>query len=89
MLVREDIKVTRAPIVAGILQDLGFDARVAREHEVEIARDRVLLVGGNPRWFKSVLSRVASSSPLERPYVVVWHTEPLPMPAAQASRPSG
>ena len=39
VLVREDIKVTRAPIVATILQDLGFDARVAREHEVEIAQD--------------------------------------------------
>ena len=87
VLVREDIKVTRAPIVATILQDLGFDARVAREHEVELAPGRILLVGGNPRWFKRVLSRVASLSPEQRPYVVVWHTEGLPMPAAAGFPP--
>ncbi len=87
VLVREDIEVSRAPIVAAILQDLGFDARVAREHEVELAPGRSLLVGGNPRWFKRVLSRVAPLPPEQRPYVVVWHTEGLPMPAAAGFPP--
>lgn len=87
VLVREDIKVTRAPLVATFLQDLGFDARVTREHEVELAPGRILLVGGNPRWFKGVLSRVAALPPEQRPYVVVWNTEGLPMPAAAGFPP--
>jgi hypothetical protein len=82
VLYREDIKVTRAPIVATVLQGLGFDARVTREDEAELAPGRILLVGGNPRWFRKLLSRVAALPPEQRPYVVVWHTEPLPMPAA-------
>lgn len=41
MLVREDIKVSRAPVAAAILQGLGFDARVAREHEVEVEPRRL------------------------------------------------
>jgi len=41
VLVREDIKVSRAPVAAAILQGLGFDARVAREHEVEVEPRRL------------------------------------------------
>jgi len=87
VLVREDIEVSRAPIVATILQGLGLDARVAREHEAELAPGRILLVGGNPRWFRRLLSRVAALPPEQRPYVVVWHTEGLPMPAAAGFPP--
>ena len=82
LLFLEHVKVTRAPIVATILQGLGFDARAVRQHEVELAPGRILLAGGNPRWFKRLLSRVAALPPEQRPYVVVWQTEPLPLPAA-------
>jgi Glycosyl transferases group 1 len=82
VLYREDIKVTRAPLVAEILKDLGLDARAATEGEAELAPGRILLMGGNPRWFKRTLGRVAALPAEQRPHVVVWHTEGLPMPAA-------
>ncbi len=87
VLYREDIKLTRAPLVARILQDLGFDARAVREDEAELEPGRILLVGGSPRWFKRMLSRVAALPPEQRPYVVVWNTEGLPMPAAAGFPP--
>jgi hypothetical protein len=87
VLVREDITVSRAPIAAEILRSLGYDARVAREHEAVLSPGRILLVGGNPRWYKGMISRIAALPSQKRPYVVVWHTEGLPMPAAAGFPP--
>jgi hypothetical protein len=82
MPVREDIKVTSAPVAAEILQRLGFVVHARTEGDVELAPDRILLVRGNARWYKRTLARVAALPSSRRPGVVVWHTEALPMPAA-------
>ena len=38
--------------------------------------------GRNPRWYRRTLDRIAALPRAERPLVLVWHTEPLPMPRA-------
>ena len=37
---------------------------------------------GSPLWYRRTLARVAALEPGERPCVVVWHTDALPMPSA-------
>ncbi|HEU0304016.1 MAG TPA: glycosyltransferase [Gaiellaceae bacterium] len=82
LLYRKDVKVTRAPIAGDILRGFGFETRVVVEQDVDLSPDRILFVGGNPLWYRRALSRVEALPQEERPPVIVWHTEPLPMPRA-------
>lgn len=82
LLYRADIEVTRAPLAGEILRSLGYEARVVVEREIVLAPDRIVFAGGNPLWYRNTMRRVAALPPDERPAVIVWHTEPLPMPAA-------
>jgi Glycosyl transferases group 1 len=82
LLYRKDVKVTRAPIAGEILRGFGFDVRVVLEEDADLSAQRILFVGGNPLWYRRALSRVESLREPERPLVIVWHTEPLPMPRA-------
>lgn len=82
LLVREDIKASSAPVAAEILRELGFGVRLVTETEVDLGPDRILLVRGSPLWYRRTLARVAALEPGQRPCVVVWHTDALPMPSA-------
>ena len=82
LLVREDLAMSSAPIAVETLASLGVSARTVVESEVELASDRIVWVGGNPRWYRRTLDRIAALPKAERPLVLVWHTEPLPMPRA-------
>ncbi len=82
LLVREDLAMSSAPIAVETLASLGVSARTVVESEVDLSSDRIVWVGGNPRWYRRTLDRVAALPKAERPLVLVWHTEPLPMPRA-------
>jgi hypothetical protein len=82
LLRRPDIEVSRAPIAGDILRSLGFPVRVCVERDVDLSRDRIVFLGGNPLWYRRTLSRIGRLPPTVRPLVVAWHTEPLPMPAS-------
>jgi hypothetical protein len=85
-LVREDVTMTSAPIAAEILERLGFVVRLVVEDGVDLSPDRLVLVSGNTRSYRKTLRRVATIPEVERPCVVVWHTEPLPMPRSAGLR---
>jgi hypothetical protein len=82
LLIREDIKVTSAPVAAEILRGLGREVRLTTEDEVDLSPDRILLVRGSPLWYRRTLTRLLAVRPSLRPRVAVWFTEPLPMPSA-------
>jgi hypothetical protein len=82
LLVREDLAMTSAPIALERLASLGVSARTVVEGDVDLSPDHVVWVGGNPRWYRRTLNRIAALPRAERPLVLVWHTEPLPMPRA-------
>lgn len=82
LLVREDIKVTSAPVAADILTALGSDVRLAVEDDVELSPEKLLFVRGSALWYRRTMARLKALSPAERPQLLVWHTEGLPMPAA-------
>jgi hypothetical protein len=82
LLVREDLAMSSAPIAVETLAALGVSARTVVERDVDLSPGRLVWVGGNPRWYRRTLERVAALPRAERPLVLVWHTEPLPMPRA-------
>jgi len=82
LLVREDLAMSSAPIAVETLASLGVAARTVVEREVDLSADRIVWLGGNPRWYRRTLDRIAALPEVERPLVLVWHTEPLPMPRA-------
>jgi hypothetical protein len=82
LLVREDLVMSSAPIAVETLGTLGISARTVVERDVDLAADRLVWMGGNPRWYRSTIDRIAALPQHERPVVLVWHTEPLPMPRA-------
>jgi hypothetical protein len=86
LLVREDLAMSSAPIAVETLAGLGVSARTIVESDIDLSPDRLVWVGGNPRWYRRTLDRIAGLPRAERPTVLVWHTEPLPMPRAAAMR---
>ena len=61
---------------------LGRRARLVAPHESFPTDVDVLLVFGNAAWFRHRVDELAKAPPDTRPRIVVWHSEPLPPPAA-------
>ena len=87
LLIREDIKVSRAPIAAEILRGFGFEVRLVTEREIDLSPSRMVFIGGNPVWYRKTLERLVSLPAEARPPLIVWHTEALPMPSAAGLPP--
>jgi hypothetical protein len=86
LLVREDLAMSSAPVAVEVLEGLGATARAVTERDVDLSPGRIVWFGGNARWYRSTLDRIAALPRAERPLVLVWHTEPLPMPRAARLR---
>lgn len=86
LLIREDLAMSSAPIAAEVLQGLGFSVRLVGEDAVDLSPDRLLLAAGATRSYRRTLGRVRELPVGERPVLLVWHTEPLPMPRAAGLR---
>jgi hypothetical protein len=78
-------ELSRGP-VADVLRSDGFDVDRVAQADLELRPGRVLWMSGNPGWYKGTFQRLAKLPASNRPFVVVWHYEPLPMPAAAGIR---
>jgi glycosyl transferase family 1 len=87
ILVREDLTMSSAPIAVETFGRLGFDARLVVEDDADLVPERILFVAGNPLSYRKTLKRLSTMPRAGRPLVIVFHTEPLPMPAAAGLRP--
>lgn len=86
ILLREDVKFSGKPLFAEIFGELGFEAHLVSDDEFEVAPDRILFISGNALWHERALDRIRPVPRRERPFVVVWHSEPLPFPRAAGLR---
>jgi hypothetical protein len=86
--VREDVKMSTAWIAVDTFGELGFEARLVTDKTADVSPDRILFIGGNALWHERALDRVRALPRLERPGVVVWHSEPLPLPSSSGTRPA-
>jgi glycosyltransferase involved in cell wall biosynthesis len=66
---------------------LGLEVSRASQDAVELAPDRIVLLLGNAAWYPLVVAGLRAAPPARRPFVVVWHSEPLPFPARSGLRP--
>jgi hypothetical protein len=74
------VKMSTAWTAVETFGELGFEARAVARNEFVASPDRIAFLGGNARWHEPVLDRIRQVSREQRPLVIVWHTEPLPLP---------
>jgi glycosyl transferase family 1 len=70
--------------VAATLSGLGYEVRPVADPDFALAGDALVWMTGGPHWFPTCWRRLLDTAPDERPPVVLWHTEPLPLPRAAA-----
>jgi hypothetical protein len=58
------------------------DARLVSSRDVRVEAGRALWMEGSPVWYRHVFRAVRALPRDLRPYVVFWHSEPLPPPRA-------
>ena len=72
--------------VPDVLRSHGFVAHRVPRDAFEPDPGRILWLSGNPGWYRDTFARLAKLPADRRPFVVAWHYEPLPMPAAAGIR---
>jgi hypothetical protein len=80
------VKMSTAPMVVEAFRELGLEADAVAQDDFVAAPGRIAFLGGNARFHEPVLDRIRGVPPAERPFVIVWHTEPLPLPRASGLR---
>jgi hypothetical protein len=68
------------------LAERGFHVEQVADSPLEWSRDDVVWLLGNAAWFPRVCKSIERLPRERRPALVVWHVEPLPMPAAAGMR---
>jgi hypothetical protein len=66
----------------GVMRRAGYKVRKTGDAEWEMSPDEILWIHGNFNWFPRIRRQLLATPRDQRPFVVVWHTEPLPLPAA-------
>jgi hypothetical protein len=69
-------------IVAATLLGLGYEVRPVPDPDFALSGDALVWMTGGPHWFPVCWRRLLAAAPAARPPVVLWHTEPLPLPRA-------
>jgi len=86
ILIREDVKMSTAWIAVETFGELGFEARLVTDSDFDASADRIVFIGGNALWHEPALDRIRAIPREERPFVIVWHSEPLPFPKSAGLR---
>ena len=69
------------------LEEKGLDVTEMVDGEVEAGASDVLWIQGNINWYPRTRKSLAALPAAKRPFVITWHTEPLPLPQASGIRP--
>ena len=86
ILIREDVKMSTAWIAVETFGELGFEARLVTDSDFDASADRIVFIGGNALWHEPALDRIRAIPREQRPFVIVWHSEPLPFPKSAGLR---
>jgi len=66
---------------ASYFEQAGFRVRYIEDTELLPVPGEVLWIQHNLAWFPHMQRRLLAAPRNERPFVVIWHTEPLPLPS--------
>jgi hypothetical protein len=64
------------------LEAAGHSVTVVRDGPVDLTSSDVVWLQGNANWYPNACRQLAATPRRERPFVLIWHTEPLPPPKA-------
>lgn len=71
-----------AKIIAEVIESHGFVVTPAMDRDLDVSAADVVWIAGNMNWFPKVRRSLLEAPPSKRPFVIVWHWEPLPLPSA-------
>ena len=74
--------VAKAGLIADCIAARGLVVTPIIDHEIQRGAFDVLWIQGNLNWYPAARHSLAAMRSPERPLVILWHTEPLPLPAA-------
>lgn len=66
--------------VTALIEATGQEAVQVGDGALEAGQADVVLVLGSANWFPRLLGHLSETPRRERPFVALWHTEPLPLP---------
>ena len=69
------------------LESRGFVVSELADGEIQAGANDVLWIQGNINWYPRTRESLVALSSAKRPFVIAWHTEPLPLPRASGIRP--
>jgi hypothetical protein len=79
-------KPQTSPYFVRALESHGLVVSEVADHEVEAGMHDILWIQGNINWYPRIRRTLAAVAPAQRPFVIAWHTEPLPLPRASGVR---
>ena len=68
--------------VTATLEEKGFVVHESDDAPLALHPEGLVWILGNATWFPRICRRLASRAPGQRPFVVLWYSEPLPPPRA-------
>jgi hypothetical protein len=69
-------------VVTSLLEGAGYQVTQIGDGPLDLVADSVVWILGDAHWFPTICRQLASTPKPKRPFVVLWHLEPLPPPQA-------
>lgn len=69
-------------IVTSALADAGCRVTQVADEPLRLRADEIVWLFGNANWYPTIRRQLAATPQSARPFVIIWHTEPLPLPKA-------
>lgn len=76
------VQVGKRDQVARLLEEAGCQVTQVEDGPLDLATNGVVWILGNANWFPVICQQLGSRPRHERPFVLLWHNEPLPPPKA-------
>lgn len=74
------VQVEKRDQVALLLEEAGCQVTQVEDGPLDRATNGVVWILGNANWFPTICRQLGSRPRHERPFLVLWHNEPLPPP---------
>jgi hypothetical protein len=69
-------------VVTSLLEKAGYQVTQVEDGSLDLVTNGVVWILGNANWFPTVCRQLTSTPRPKRPFVIIWHTEPLPLSEA-------
>jgi len=83
---RQGISAKRLHPITDYLHTKGLSVAETRDGALPPSVPKAFLLLNNPNWYPKLLAQLKAMPRPERPFVMIWHTEPLPPPKRSGLR---